>query len=365
MSLPARANWRSRARVTSVAHRGGLAARRRLRDVVEAHARHLDRAGRSGRAAVRRSGRRSARAATACTCSGRCRRRDSRTGTDSSRRRAGTPRGTRSARARARSCATPLSSGSRSASSASRPNSGSSSRNSTPRCASEISPGRGRLPPPTSAARRRRVMRRAKRRPLRRVRRRSARPRPTRCSRRAALVLARSGGSRPRSRSASMLLPLPGGPDHQQIVLARRGDVERALRERLAAHVGEIERWRFVGGAGSRRLDARAAARRRRDAARPHLDGPRRRPPRRVRAPPPRAFAAGSTTARPSRRAASTDGSAPVIGRSSPFSASSPRNSSRSVAHGAARVRAQHAERDRKVEAAALLRHVGRSQDAP
>ena len=32
------------------------------------------------------------------------------------------------------------------------PNSGSSSRNNTPRCASEISPGPGTLPPPTSPA---------------------------------------------------------------------------------------------------------------------------------------------------------------------------------------------------------------------
>ncbi len=32
------------------------------------------------------------------------------------------------------------------------PNSGSSSRNNTPRCASEISPGRGQFPPPTSPA---------------------------------------------------------------------------------------------------------------------------------------------------------------------------------------------------------------------
>lgn len=46
----------------------------------------------------------------------------------------------------------PDSSGSRSDSSTSRSNSGSSSRNSTPRCAREISPGRGRWPPPTIAA---------------------------------------------------------------------------------------------------------------------------------------------------------------------------------------------------------------------
>jgi hypothetical protein len=45
----------------------------------------------------------------------------------------------------------PDSSGSRSTSSVRRSHSGSSSRNSTPWCASEISPGRGSLPPPTSA----------------------------------------------------------------------------------------------------------------------------------------------------------------------------------------------------------------------
>ena len=47
----------------------------------------------------------------------------------------------------------PFSSGSRSASSEPRSNCENSSRNSTPWCASEISPGRGGLPPPTSPAR--------------------------------------------------------------------------------------------------------------------------------------------------------------------------------------------------------------------
>ena len=42
--------------------------------------------------------------------------------------------------------------------------------------------------------------------------RRAARRPPTRCSRRAASRRASSGGSRPLNRSASMLLPLPGGP---------------------------------------------------------------------------------------------------------------------------------------------------------
>jgi site-specific DNA recombinase len=54
----------------------------------------------------------------------------------------------------ARAIATsPFSSGSRSASSSERGYSASSSRNSTPRCASESSPGRGGLPPPTKPAR--------------------------------------------------------------------------------------------------------------------------------------------------------------------------------------------------------------------
>ena len=45
----------------------------------------------------------------------------------------------------------PASSGSRSASRTSRLNSGNSSRNRMPLCASDTSPGRGTLPPPTRA----------------------------------------------------------------------------------------------------------------------------------------------------------------------------------------------------------------------
>ena len=48
-------------------------------------------------------------------------------------------------------CASAIAVFARSASSAARGNSGTSSRKSTPRCASEISPGRGQVPPPTSA----------------------------------------------------------------------------------------------------------------------------------------------------------------------------------------------------------------------
>ena len=104
----------------------------------------------------------------------------------------------------------PLSSGSRRASSAARGNSGSSSRNSTPPSASEISPGRGGEPPPTSAT------------ALAvwcgaRVGRWPQRPTSNAPSRlaMAALCSASSssmGGSRPAKRCASIDLPLPGGP---------------------------------------------------------------------------------------------------------------------------------------------------------
>jgi len=105
----------------------------------------------------------------------------------------------------------PLSSGSRSTSSTRRSNSGNSSRNSTPRCASVISPGRGLLPPPTSAA------------PeavwcgLRKLRTphlRASKPEgPIEATAAASSASASViGGSRPGRRCASMDLPEPGGP---------------------------------------------------------------------------------------------------------------------------------------------------------
>ena len=104
----------------------------------------------------------------------------------------------------------PLSSGSRSASRAARGYSGSSSRNRMPWCASEISPGRGGEPPPTSAtgdalwcgARSTRWPQR------------SAWNWPARLSTAAdsSAWVSSSGGSRPTSRCASIDLPVPGGP---------------------------------------------------------------------------------------------------------------------------------------------------------
>ena len=38
-----------------------------------------------------------------------------------------------------------------------------------------------------------------------------------------------------------MVLPLPGRPHHQQVVPARRCDLERAPRRGLAAHVRQVE----------------------------------------------------------------------------------------------------------------------------
>ena len=110
----------------------------------------------------------------------------------------------------------PLSSGSRSASRAARGNSGSSSRKSTPPWASEISPGRGGEPPPTSAtalaewcgARKGRWPKRPASKPW------LARP----CS--AALASASSssiGGRMPPRRSASIDLPVPGGPMNSRL----------------------------------------------------------------------------------------------------------------------------------------------------
>ena len=105
----------------------------------------------------------------------------------------------------------PDSSGSRRASSTLRLNSGSSSRNSTPLWASDISPGRGSLPPPTNAtleaewcgARNGRCFQVSGRKP----------PEPSEAS--AADSSASSpliGGSNPAKRAASIDFPVPGGP---------------------------------------------------------------------------------------------------------------------------------------------------------
>ena len=109
----------------------------------------------------------------------------------------------------------PDSSGSRKASSAARGNSGSSSRNSTPLCASEISPGLGGEPPPTSAtALAEWCGAQVGRKPHWASEKRPARlAMAALCSASGALM----GGSRPAKRCASMDLPVPGGPDMSRL----------------------------------------------------------------------------------------------------------------------------------------------------
>ncbi len=134
------------------------------------------------------------------------------------------------------------SSGWRIASRASRRNSGSSSRKSAPRCASEISPGTGRAPPPT--------------RPGAEIPWCGARkggvwisPAPagsvpaTEWIRVTSIASASERGARmPGSRRASIVLPAPGGPGQEQVMAARRRDLRGPARDELAAHVREVRR---------------------------------------------------------------------------------------------------------------------------
>ena len=134
---------------------------------------------------------------------------------------------------------TPDSSGSRSTSSARRSHSGSSSRNSTPWCASDISPGRGSAPPPTSATALA-VWCGDAERPLAPARRIQA----------AAAHRSDRGGfqrfgfarfrQQARQARGEQRLAAAGRPDQQQVVPAGGGDLQRAARVRLSAHVGQV-----------------------------------------------------------------------------------------------------------------------------
>jgi hypothetical protein len=219
---------------------------------------------------------------------------------------------------------TPDSSGSRSASSTRRSHSGSSSRKSTPRCASEISPGRGSLPPPVKAtalavwcgARNGRT-------PHASAEKRAASEAITA---EASASSSESGGRMPGRRCASIDLPVPGGP----------------IRSSECAPAAAIASARFAFGCPrtSARSGTPGVSSRGADVGR--SGGIGSRPARcahtassvgagctmasRTSAAS-GALAAGSTNARPARRAESAIGSAPRIGRSAPPSASSPANS--------------------------------------
>ena len=219
----------------------------------------------------------------------------------------------------------PSSSGDAALRASERENSPSSSRKSTPYWASEISPGRGKAPPPTSetqlavwcGARNGRVGDHARRAPeqsrdavdLRHVERLGGRHR--RQDRRHAARQHR--------------LAAAGRPDQHDVVSACRRDLERALRERLSADVGEVaERRRGPRSRPSCRAcgTSRRARARRRPRRRARA---RRRRRSRRRAPPRRGWARARRSARsppPSPRASSP--ARPATARTPPSSASSP-----------------------------------------
>ena len=262
----------------------------------------------------------------------------------------------------------PVSSGSRSASSAARGNSGSSSRNSTPWCASEISPGRGGEPPPTSAAD-----------DALWCGARSTRW-PQRCDREGAgqaehgcrferLVVGRAPAAAPTKRCASIDLPVPGGPTIKTlwppaaaISSARLAPAWPLTSAQSARRAGV----RIAAGARRRRTARHRAASRRQQCAhdieqvrgavdRPAVDQ-RRLVGAGLRAAPARA------RRRRAARSARLIASAPRTGRSSPASDSSPANSKRRAARRRSARGGQDAERDRQVEAARFLRQVGRRE---
>ena len=222
----------------------------------------------------------------------------------------------------------PVSSGSRSASSAARGNSGVSSRNSIPPCASEISPGRGGEPPPTSAgalaewcgARTGLWPKAWASKPC------AVRP----CK--AALTRASSasiGGRMPGRRCASIDLPVPGGP-----MSSRLCEPAAAISSARLAPAWPLTSRRSGPGSGGGGGSATATGSG--TAASPGssacttcvrwLAARTSMPPTWAAA---RALSAGSTKARtaPARRTARPKARAPRTGRSSPASDSSPANS--------------------------------------
>ena len=206
-------------------------------------------------------------------------------------------------------------------------NSPSSSRNRTPRCARLSSPGRmAAVPPPTIATSGGVWCGRPERRVANETARTGAPGRPPSGSwSPRALRRATSGGSRPEKPLGQHRLAGPGRADHEQVVPARGGDLERQPGQRLAADVGEVGRWRRLGDAGRRRARSGhgSSPPERPGSTRRSVDGQR----------------TGSTAAdarlgeRPARHdrvagrpCAATIGAVPATGRMLPSRPSSPRN---------------------------------------
>ena len=228
------------------------------------------------------------------------------------------------ARPAARAIATtPSSSGCRSASSVGRGNSGSSSSSSTPWCARLASPGPDAGPAADDRGRRRRVVRRAERAACARAALRRQEPGdgvdPRDLERRVGAERRQDPGQPPREHR----LARARRPGEQQVVPAGGGDLERAPRPLLAAHVGEVRHARAAlppagrHGSGGSQLAAEV-----RDGL-----GEVARP---ARASTPASAASGAdsgghrSSSIPSRRAPSATARTPPTGRRRPSSASSP-----------------------------------------
>ena len=163
---------------------------------------------------------------------------------------------------------------------------------------------------------------------------------------------------------ASIVLPEPGGPDEQQVVPARRRDLERAPRDLLAAHVRQIES--ADGRAARRACGASASApgwalSARRSAARPARRGRAARARRSPRPSPPRPRCRGHDDA--------PDPPRPRPRRDRQHAAHRPQRAVERQLADEQRVRdrvradhlrrAQQADRDRQVERRAVLAQVG------
>ena len=262
----------------------------------------------------------------------------------------------------------PVSSGSRKASSALRGNSGSSSRNSTPACASEISPGRGGDPPPTSATA---LALWCGARTGRWPKRRASRPCDDTLS---SAALDKRLGRRHRRQQAGEAVGehrLAGArrPDQQQAVRAGRGHLQRAARAGLALDVGQVGQRRRRGGRLARRPGQLARAGGVAVAGQEGLDDVAQRArgadvhaldPRRLgRALRRQHEAARAAALAHGQRQRERAAHGPQLAGQRQLARELAAREARGVQQA---LRGQHAERDRQVEAARLLGQVGRRQ---
>ena len=162
-----------------------------------------------------------------------------------------------------------------------------------------------------------------------------------------------------------------GRPDQQHVVAARRGDLQRAPRDRLPTdlrrgrHRSRSAAASAPAAAGAAPRPPRRPAARTRGGTRPPRPGTvRPRPAAPPPARPPRGSPRGTTTpSSPASAAAIATASTPGVAISSPFSDSSPQNAHRSSrVAGHLRGRGEHAQGQRQVEPRALLADVRRRQ---